>query len=299
MDPKIDPKIEKINRMLELMANDTITPKELEQFLKFVLDFITQAKNSFDSISKENLQKIQDALEIMQTEHSSLSTSMSQEIKDMVIQCDKMCSDMIGEMNKKMSDLEASIPEQTDLSELEQKIKDIEAKIVPFPELVEETGDTIIEKINESEGLIQKERVEGLNEELKRIDSKPRPMGASGSKGILTYVGGTKKGMAQFINFVAGSNITLSSSYQSGLLTLTIISTGGSGFTKLSATETPNSVLTVFTFSTASAQPSFLVVDGVWMQATTALGTVNWTWNNGTKKATLTIPANDDIFGVV
>lgn len=73
-------------------------------------------------------------------------------------------------------------------------------------------------------------------------------------------------------------------------------STGG-GFTALSATETPNGVLKVFTFASATAQPSYLVVDNVWMKAVTKSGTVNWTWL-GTQ-ATLTIPPVDDIWGVV
>lgn len=79
----------------------------------------------------------------------------------------------------------------------------------------------------------------------------------------------------------------------------TIVATGGAGFSTLAATETPDGSTTVFTFATATAQPSYLVVDNVWMKATTAAGTVNWTWNGGTKKATLTIAPVDDIWGVV
>lgn len=94
----------------------------------------------------------------------------------------------------------------------------------------------------------------------------------------------------------AGSNITITKNANGNKV---ISSTGGSGFTALAATETPNGSITVFTFSTATAQPSYLVVDNVWLKATTKSGTVNWTWNNGTKQATLTIPPNDDIWGVV
>lgn len=93
----------------------------------------------------------------------------------------------------------------------------------------------------------------------------------------------------------AGSNVTVTRA--NGITT--IASSGGSGFTLLTATETPNGLLTVFTFSTAAAQPSFIVSDNVWMRATTAALNTNWTWNNGTKKATLTIPPSDDIFAVV
>lgn len=94
----------------------------------------------------------------------------------------------------------------------------------------------------------------------------------------------------------AGTNVTITTDANGKKV---ISSSGGSGFTALAATETPNGSTTVFTFALASAQPSYLVVDNVWMKATTSAGTVNWTWNNGTKKATLTVPPVDDIWGVV
>lgn len=79
----------------------------------------------------------------------------------------------------------------------------------------------------------------------------------------------------------------------------TINSTGGGGFTELAATETPNGVIKVFTFAVATAQPSYIVADNVWLKATSKAGTVNWTWASGTKKATLTIPPADDIYAIV
>ena len=72
----------------------------------------------------------------------------------------------------------------------------------------------------------------------------------------------------------------------------------GSGLTVLNSTETPNGNTTVFTFSGASAQPSFIISDNTFTRPTTKSGTVNWTWNNGTKKATLTIPPTDEIFAI-
>lgn len=73
----------------------------------------------------------------------------------------------------------------------------------------------------------------------------------------------------------------------------------GGGFTSLFATETPNGVLTVFTFSTATVQPSFILSDNVMMRATTKSGTINWTWNAGLQQATLTIPPSDDILAII
>lgn len=73
---------------------------------------------------------------------------------------------------------------------------------------------------------------------------------------------------------------------------------GGAGFTTLVPTETPNGVITVFTFPTATGQPTFIISDNAMMQAVTKSGTINWTWNNGALQATMTIPPVDDIIGI-
>lgn len=134
-----------------------------------------------------------------------------------------------------------------------------------------------------------------------------------GKKKLSTkYFGDFKDGLEQYLRPIrslaagfrgggdvvtAGTNVTITTDANGRKV---INAQGGSsGFTMLTATETPNGILTVFTFSLASAQPSFIVVDNVWMQATTKAGTVNWTWNAGLKQATMTIPPSDDIFGIV
>lgn len=94
----------------------------------------------------------------------------------------------------------------------------------------------------------------------------------------------------------AGTNVTITRLANGQVQ---ISASSGAGFTALTATETPNGNITVFTFAAATAQPSYLVVDNVWMKAISKAGTVNWTWNSGTKQATLAIPPNDDIFGIV
>lgn len=95
----------------------------------------------------------------------------------------------------------------------------------------------------------------------------------------------------------AGSNITITTD-SNGKKVITGLS--GAGFTPLTATETPDGSITVFTFALASTQPSFILADGVWKEPTDQDGvTVNWTWDAGTKKATLTIPPISGIKGIV
>ena len=90
----------------------------------------------------------------------------------------------------------------------------------------------------------------------------------------------------------AGTGVTITRA--NGLTTIS-----ATGFTTLLPTETPDGNRTVFTFPSAAAKPSFIIIDGAWTQATAKSGTVNWTWNQGALQATLTIPPNDDVVGIV
>lgn len=92
----------------------------------------------------------------------------------------------------------------------------------------------------------------------------------------------------------AGVGVTITQS--NGVKT---ISSSGGGFSTLAATETPDGNTTVFTFSTATAQPTFILSDNVMQRAVSKAGTVNWTWNAALKQATMTIAPQDDILAIV
>ena len=123
--------------------------------------------------------------------------------------------------------------------------------------------------------------ISGLDQTIQAFQSQMR--------GKMGYVHGGGDTVA------AGTGISITRNSDG---TTTIASTS-TGFTELAATETPNGSTTVFTFATATAQPSFIISDNVWLKATTKSGTVNWTWDAGLKQATLTVPPQDDIRGIV
>lgn len=101
---------------------------------------------------------------------------------------------------------------------------------------------------------------------------------------------------AQTMEFTGSESV---SNPAPGKATVNVTGSGG-GFTKLTATETPDANNRVFTFSAAAAKPSYLSLDGALKPATDADGvTVNWTWNSGAKQATCTVAPNTDIFGIV
>lgn len=80
---------------------------------------------------------------------------------------------------------------------------------------------------------------------------------------------------------------------------LATISSGG-GFTPLNTASTVDGSNTAFIFLTAIAQPTFIVSDGLEYAALNAAGANQWTWNSGTKTATLVTisPPTQSIFGI-
>lgn len=133
--------------------------------------------------------------------------------------------------------------------------------------------------------LLKMEHIDGLDPAMKVVSSQL----AGKIYGKDTWARGGGDTVA------AGVNVTITNVNGQKVIS----ASGGSGFTALAATETPNGVITVFTFALASAQPSYIVADGVWTKATGANGQVNWTWNNGTKKATMNVAPLSDIYAVV
>lgn len=101
---------------------------------------------------------------------------------------------------------------------------------------------------------------------------------------------------------VIGTNLTGTNNGNQSADGVTILGDGfgtpfhTAGIIQLDADETPDGVVTVFTFSTAIAEPAFVVVDGLMLRATSASGTVNWTWDGGLLQATMTVPPQDDVF---
>ncbi len=173
----------------------------------------------------------------------------------------------------------------------ESKIVDRVLKLMPpvtapSPEIDHEVlADIVVQKIADGKKF-KVEHVSGLKEEV----ASYRNQLAGKVYGKDTWARGGGDTVA------AGSGIAISTD-TNGKVVITNTSTGG--FTTLAPTETPDGSTTVFTFAAATAQPSFIISDNVWLQAVTKKGTINWTWNAGLKQATMTVPPQDAILGIV
>ena len=65
-------KLEKLQNLMKLLQQDTITPKEVEMFLTLVLTTIKDAKSSFENLSKEDRSHMKQVLDYIEKEHSNL-----------------------------------------------------------------------------------------------------------------------------------------------------------------------------------------------------------------------------------
>lgn len=163
-------------------------------------------------------------------------------------------------IDQKTSDLEALITYYDDAplrDEFIRRISDLEAKIPTLPPSL--SPDDIETKIISAKEDVTAD-VEKKVTELKTEISNVRSMRLGAGRGLQLYVDGGKKGLAQYVNLIAGTNVTLSYSHANGRNDVTISSTGGSGSLSLvTATGAVDDSNTSFTFS---AEPSLVIING-------------------------------------
>ncbi len=118
-----------------------------------------------------------------------------------------------------------------------------------------DTAKQVKEKLEslEGEGRLDRKAIKGFQEEIdvlrKGIDSIPR---GGGAKGMQIQVAGVKQQLtSQAVNFIAGSNVTITTTMVNGIPTLSFSSSGASA--NQANNETPsgtiNGVNTVFTLA--------------------------------------------------
>jgi hypothetical protein len=75
-------KLDKLRKILEVSSRDTISAKEVEQFLILVLNTIKKEKESFEDISSERMVKIDVAISKIETKKNELTDFIDSKIKN-------------------------------------------------------------------------------------------------------------------------------------------------------------------------------------------------------------------------
>lgn len=286
--------LQKLKEKLTAIDN-AVTIEELKKAVEAMLTFSVKLQTKTETELTAIKTAVDSAISRIQTLAKEESTEAKQEIMD---SCDSMMNEMRLTHEAMMAECDAKMTGMKDGengmdgqdADEEAMLVKLEAKIPPRMTAIEIRD--ALESIQPEDEQLNIEAIRGLKEILTKLEEK--------IGGRTTIIGGNHP--LSNLPDVNASGISdgqvLAWSASLGRWEATTPS-GGSGFTQLSATETPDGAITVFTFAAASAQPSFIIVDNVWMKATTKSGAVNWTWNAGAKQATLTIPPNEDIVGVV
>lgn len=146
-------KIDKLQQLMKLLQNDTITPQEVEKFLIMVVEVVKKAKDSFERISSENLAQVSEFLEYMQSEHERI-LSRSQNAIDIAENTLDTFDAKLAEAKSLVAKLRIMEPKNgidgKDADE-EYIIAEVLSRI-ELPEQKEfeyDTGEDIVEKINQ------------------------------------------------------------------------------------------------------------------------------------------------------
>lgn len=140
-------KLKKLAEVFQLLQHDTITPKELEGFLTYVLKFIKESKENFEGISTKSLAQIKEAITYIREQHA-----------DILLEVDSRNASAAQDFESKMAEVDRQIQELKSIEIKDGKDgadgKDADEELIidevlkKIPAQEKETGDSIVEKIN-------------------------------------------------------------------------------------------------------------------------------------------------------
>lgn len=287
---------DRLKKLLEVATEDRPSSKEVVLLVKTIIATVGE---SMKGIRAEVSKSDSSSKELFSKANASLSLSIAR-LERLTESSIKSSSDKwYKELNNEVYKLEEQIKNipAFDSSPLEAKwsavVADIESSIREWKQLTpQEIRDGL-------ESLVDDERldisaikgIEELEGRIKSIEIRPATS-VGGLRGLEVMTNGTSAGIIQYLNLIAGTNITLTLTKVGERNDILIDASGGGSFTKLVATGTVDGSNTVFTFT---SPPTMIIVDGGRaMQKVQSDGTVNWT---GTTTVTLAIAPNFDIYG--
>jgi len=136
-------KLDKLKNLMELLQNDTITPKELEGFLKMVLEVVGKSKKELESLSKENVDYMNDVISYISKEHKNIIETVSQETGKKSQEIDSKMKEA-KTLLKEIKSIKATPGKDGNDADEDSVVEKLLGKIKP----PEETAEQIFDKIN-------------------------------------------------------------------------------------------------------------------------------------------------------
>lgn len=299
-------KLKKLEAIINLVeGNDNVKQNELGEILNIFVELLKSLKQEIekkiDETGTESGNLYRAALgnveQLAVDSKKAIATSEQGSINR-----NKIFGENLAALGVRITSLQDDLNVLPDWEEIRSKITEKFKKLkeeIETENTAEKERDRL-ETLQDDERL-DKSAIKGLEELEKELrdainTGKDVKVVAGPGGGSFVYIDGAKKGLLRAFNLKAGTGMTLTYSVVSGLPTITFASTGGGGFTKLTATGTRDGSNADFTFI---SEPSYIVSDGVWLTKLADDGvTAMWTWNSGTLTATMANPPVYMIFGV-
>lgn len=185
--------------------------------------------------------------------------------------------------------LEASKIAQDTTLPLIPTVEQVEAKLEQnLPNLGEKFRDGL-ELIKEED---EKLKIDAVGYLRKELDEAKNIKVTGNSRGLQLYVDGTKKGLIQYLNLIAGTGVTLTYSHNFGRNDITISNDSVAG-TLLDATGTIDDTNVDFTFT---SEPSMIIINGASYRKTG--GAITWSWSSLTATLSSPVGVGGSIYGI-
>lgn len=173
-------KLKKLEAVIAAIDIDTPSTQEVADLIAQIIQAVQEVKTYLEKQAQENKLDLNRVVNRSFEEAIQRLDEFNEELKkkaelvlENVQKNAKIDIDTITKgLYKELKVLKDLIPPPADFTNVLNKISEIEKRIPTLPDEI--TGERVIEKINESEGKIMRERVEGLEEELKALRDLPR-----------------------------------------------------------------------------------------------------------------------------
>lgn len=303
----------KPSSMSEFLS-ESVFKKPVSEFLnKDIGEAIATLQKFFPDLEKKIRESVKEDIRKLKQQIEDLDEELAKGLPILSKHQQKYADESLVSIRKEISDLEKRITEKvTEKKKKYATFDDIKSIKDGFEITLKGQKENYGKDLNaigenyRSVGIVQeghKKQFKDVDKVLKKMADDIKKAGEIFEFGYSLGVSknGTFQGNTGFLNFRNGTNTSVRVVANGGGFDIFIDSTGGGGggLTPLLPTETPDGSRKTFTLSTASAKPSYIISDGVWMQATSKAGTVNWTWNNGTDVVSMAVAPQDDLLGIV
>lgn len=297
-----------LRRLTTILNGGELTKQEFVKAFQQVIQIILTIEKRLVGDNGKRQSDAVAAFEQFKNDTSADSVNFKKSINDIL---NASLANINRSITQRFNSLQSQIDEYENGNELDKEsmLKSIQASIPTVADLMSYLPTAGLDIRNALELLSGKERlnisaIDGVDELQNKIleaVKKGQAVQITGAtRGFFVYIGGVKYGLLNTLNFVAGTGMTLVHTKVNGRDTITFNSSGGGGgFTKVAATGNRNGANLSFVFPNNTAQPSYIVSDGVWYTAVDDNSVTQWTWNALTWTATLISPPNNSLFGVV